>query len=159
MRLLPLHKPVHPVGEQVIEEEYDARNAPGDGISPVDVLYLVNEVHHYLYVRYAENAPHGEHDSHRHDGLSRAAADGGDGVRKRQQAVEEGLYPRLTDSVGDNGGIRRERPYELGREYPYHEAYRLRKQYGGYYAEAGALFRAVILARAEVLADKRGERQ
>ena len=85
-----------------------------------------------------------------------AAADGGDGMREGQQAVEERYRARLLHTEGDNAGCAVEKCDELTRPEVVTKADQLSHNDGDENAEARAAHGAVVLPGAEVLPHERG---
>ena len=147
---------MHPVGAQIVNEVNGRADGPGEGIGPVNVTDLADEMDNEHDVDDADDAPHREHDHHRYDRAARAAADRGDGMRESQQAVEERYRARLLHTEGDNAGRAVEKCDELTRPEVVTKADQLSHNDGDENAEARAALGAVILPGAEVLPHERG---
>ena len=151
-------KSVHPVGKQIVKQVDDRADAPGQRIGPEYILYLAGHSHDDQDVADPQDAPDGEHDNHRHEGLSGAAAYGGYGMGERQQEVEQRHDVRLGYAVPDHAGGGVERADQIWGKYIVHNTDGFRDQDSGKDRKAGSFFRPVVLSCPQVLADKGGRR-
>ena len=150
-------KAVYPVGAVIIDKVDHRADRPGERIGPIDVLNFVGDAHDRRDVDDAQHAPDRQHDRHGYEGLARAAADRGNGVGIGQQEVEQRDGSRLARAEGNDLRSGRKNRDQLRRKSIHAHADQLRQCNGGKNAEARALFRAVVLHRAEVLAGVGGQ--
>lgn len=159
---------VHPIGFEVIDEENERTQPPGEGIRPKNDGDVMHEMHDDADVDDADETPAGEHDQHGHARPSRAAANARNAMRKGEQTVKQRFRARLPRADADDlldirqligiASVDKQR-YQVRREQTNKHADELRHRHGAQNSEAGARFRAIELLRAEILPDEGGEGQ
>ena len=142
---------------QVIDDEGDAGQTPGDGVNGIDIKDVpAKGQRRDFQERHADDAPEDQHDDHRDKGTSRAAHDGRHGMRKGEQEIEERADPGSGHAEGDHLRCGVKERNELRREQKDDDTDHLRDDHGTEQAEACPALRAFRLLCTDVLRNEGG---
>ena len=150
---------MNPVGLQEIDKEHRTAQRPGHGISPDDDLNIRDEPDNKADVGYPYQTPADQHDDHWDYGFSRSPQNAGHTVGERHQEIEEGHDLRPGHAVADRLRASAESSHQHRGEQIDDNAHQFRDGQRTDGSEDRPLLCPVVLACAEILADKGGQRQ
>lgn len=145
-----------PVGFEIVNEVDDGTDAPGQGIGPIYISDFSGKVHDCCDVEDTDHAPYREHDAHGNEGFSCPSAYRRYGVRKCQQAVEQGHCVGLTHAKLYDSWSLIEKSDQFGSKQVAAHADEFCEKHCRKDAEASSLFGPVVLLGPQILTDEGG---
>ena len=149
---------MQPVGFEKINQKDHGACEPGQRVGGENDLDAPRQRYHDADIAHAQHAPHGKHHKHGHRRFARSAHNGGNAMRKCQKTIEKCFNMRLLDTDRNDGRVILKERNQGGGKQEDQRADDFRHGDGAENTETHAALDAVILVRAEVLADKGRQR-